>query len=558
MPDSLFETSKGTTIKFGKYTLLDEIGRGGFGIIYKALDNILKRTVAIKMLHPHLMADQVLVNRFIQEAQLSALLNNEHIVPIYEFDNLDGRYYLAMEYMENGSLKDLLSHNGKLSKSFVQRIAGQLFAGLEIAHRHNIIHRDLKPGNILFDGSNNVKITDFGFAKFNNPANSLSLSTTGSVIGTPGYIAPEIWKGQQAVKATDQYGLACIICEMCSGEPLFSGDSPPVIMMKHFEPRSIPNDVPKEWRPALMRALSVDPMDRFPTMAEFGKALLSGETKSEATQLPIQSKDNQTSNNGIPTQISYQSRQDNTNNKNEWAAQGQQQQPPMNSQKYESSNSDQLQPRYRDGNFKPAKSTISLDKKFLGIISVALVIFVLGIVTVVSLIYFGSKQQHAYNPAPVQQQPEQMPTEKTIYVTKAVPNEEARMSSSVSTSTPTPLSSVSQATSTPALIHIDKTGLCDNRNITDNCVSTWTNSPTKVTFMFKSSILKEGDFYLRLNHQVKLKCVSHSYLSNVFECTGQGQPTNQQISIEIVDSGTDKTVASGEILLFVPTSKYNG
>lgn len=569
MPEDIFDASKGATVKFGKYTLLEEIGQGGFGIIYKATDDILKRTVAIKMLHSHLMADQVLVNRFLQEAQLSALLNNEFIVPIYEFDHLDGRYYLAMEYMENGSLKDLLLRNGKLSKSDVQRIAGQLFAGLKIAHDHNIIHRDLKPGNILFDGSNNAKIIDFGFAKSNDIASSLSLSTTGSVIGTPGYIAPEIWKGQPAVKATDQYGLACMICEMCSGEPLFAGDSPPVIMMKHFEPRIIQNDVPLEWRSALMRALNVDPMERFPTIAEFGKALFSEETKAEATQVSVHSKDNQIFNNGIPTQRNYQPRQDDTDYKHEWAAHGQQQPAPIYSQKEEPSNSNQINLKNQNDKSESSYSTVSLDKKSLGIISVVLIVFILGIVAVVSIIFLGNKQKQTNYPAPVQQQPAQIPTEITIYVTRVIPVEEAQVLSSVSTNTPSPLpptltstplptSTVSNAMSTPSLIDIDKTGLCDNRSITDNCVSTWTNTPSQVKFIFKSSLFEEGDFYLRLNYQVKLNCVAHSYLSNTFECTGPGQPINQQITIEIVDSGTNKAIVSGKILLFVPTSKYDG
>jgi len=555
MPENIFDTSKGTTVKFGKYTLLEEIGQGGFGIIYKATDDILRRTVAIKMLHSHLMADQVLVNRFIQEARLSALLNNEYIVPIYEFDHLNGRYYLAMEYMENGSLKDLLIRNGKLSKSIVQRIAGQLFTGLEIAHNHNIIHRDLKPGNILFDGSNKAKIIDFGFAKLNNVASSLSLSTTGSVIGTPGYIAPEIWKGQPAVKATDQYGLACIICEMCSGKPLFAGDSPPVIMMKHFEPRIIPNDIPIEWRSALMRALSVDPIERFPTIAAFGNALFSEETKAEATQASVQLKDNQISNNGIPSQINYQTRQDDTDYRHEWATQGQQPQPLTYSQKEKSSTLNQINHKNRDDKSETSNSKVSLDKKSLGIISVALIIFILGIVAVVSIIFLGNIQKQTNHPAPVQQQPVQIPTEITIYVTKVVTNEVEQVVASVPTSTPFPTSPVM---STPTLIHIEKTGLCDNRNIKDNCVSTWTNSLSQVTFIFKSSILEEGDFYLRLNHQAILNCVEDSLLSNTFKCTGPGQPINQQISIEIVDSGTNKAIVSGQILLFIPTSKYDG
>jgi len=249
-------------MNLGKYEILEELGRGGFGIVYKAKDTVLNRLVAIKVLRPNLVNDPTFLVRFKQEAQIAAQLDHPNLVPVYDFGQEEGRYYIAMGYMSGGSMKELLAKEGKLNQEKAMRILGQVAEGLEHAHGRGIVHRDLKPGNILFDASGNARISDMGFAKLLSSDSSASMSASGGLIGTPAYMAPEIWKGQPAIPATDLYSLACILVEMLSGKTLFEGDTTPAVMMKHFEPVQLPASIPNRWAVPIKQALEVDPVKR--------------------------------------------------------------------------------------------------------------------------------------------------------------------------------------------------------------------------------------------------------------------------------------------------------
>jgi len=256
------EKEQNHPVQFGKYQILEELGRGGFGTVYKAKDTVLNRLVAIKVLHPNLVNDPSFLVRFKQEAQIAAQLDHPNLVPVYDFGQEEGRYYIAMGYMPGGSLKELLAKEGKLSQEKAMRILEQVAEGLEHAHGRGIVHCDLKPGNILFDSSGNARISDMGFAKLLKSDSSASMSVSGGLIGTPAYMAPEIWKGQTAIPATDLYSLACILVEMLSGKTLFEGDTTPAVMMKHFEPVQLPTDIPNRWAGPIKQALEVDPAKR--------------------------------------------------------------------------------------------------------------------------------------------------------------------------------------------------------------------------------------------------------------------------------------------------------
>lgn len=200
----------------GKYELLERIGQGGYGIVYKAQDVVLNVVRAVKVLHPALMAATEFVARFRQEAQMAAGLEHPHIVPVYDLGEDQGSFYLAMKYMPGASLKDRIAQNGRLPFADALEITRQIASTLDFAHGRALIHRDVKPGNILFDANGSARLADFGFAKALFVSGSASLSVSGGMVGTPAYIAPEVWSGRGATPASDLYSLACIFYEMIS------------------------------------------------------------------------------------------------------------------------------------------------------------------------------------------------------------------------------------------------------------------------------------------------------------------------------------------------------
>ena len=268
----------------GKYEILEELGRGGFGMVYKARDAVLDRVVAVKVLHPNLVNDLSFVSRFRNEARLAAQLDHPNIVPVYDFGESEGLYYIVMAYMPGGSLKELLQKEGALPEEKALAILNQVADGLSYAHRKGIIHRDLKPGNILFDEMGEARVSDLGFAKLLHSDSSASLTMSGGVVGTPAYMAPEIWKGLPATPAVDVYSSACIFVEMLTGKPLFDGDSTPVIMLKHFQPVSLPENLPENWKPAILKALSQEPEDRYQDLASFVADLDASRARAEAAK----------------------------------------------------------------------------------------------------------------------------------------------------------------------------------------------------------------------------------------------------------------------------------
>ena len=172
--------------------------------------------------------------------------------------------------MAGGSLKDLLAVEGAQSSERALQILEDICQGLDYAHIKGIVHRDLKPSNILFDDKAVARISDMGFAKIVGGGSVASLTTSGQQVGTPSYMAPEIWKGQPATVASDLYSLACITIELFTGKPFFDGETTPEIMLKHFQPREIPAEIPLELRPALEKALAEKPEQRFGSISDFG------------------------------------------------------------------------------------------------------------------------------------------------------------------------------------------------------------------------------------------------------------------------------------------------
>ena len=266
--------------RLGKYELLESIGRGGFGTVYRARETVLDVERAVKLLHPALIADTEFLERFRREAMIAARLEHPNIVPVYELDQDQGVYFLAMKFMPGGSLNDLLERQGRLPFERGVEITRQIAAALDFAHSfpQKLIHRDVKPGNILFTADGTACLNDFGFAKALQGVGSASLSSTGRMIGTPPYMAPEAWRGQDVSPATDVYGLACVFYEMITGVVLFSGRDTPEVITKHVItgpqfPQNWPEGVPQGLELILSKALAREPEERYHSAGEFATAL---------------------------------------------------------------------------------------------------------------------------------------------------------------------------------------------------------------------------------------------------------------------------------------------
>ena len=199
----------------GRYQLDRALGSGGMAIVYLAHDRELDRVVAVKRLADNLAHDRSFRDRFLREAQLAAPLSHPNVVRVYDFGHdPDGRPFIVMEYVEGGSLAEALARDGALSPARVVAVARDCCAGLAYAHAAGLVHRDLKPQNLLLDPDCRVKIADFGIAR---TLDGTSLTLTGSVLGTAGYLAPEQAGGEQVTAAADIYGLGVTLHQLATG-----------------------------------------------------------------------------------------------------------------------------------------------------------------------------------------------------------------------------------------------------------------------------------------------------------------------------------------------------
>jgi serine/threonine protein kinase len=276
-------------VSLGKYELHEPLGKGGFGTVYRATDPMLKRIVAIKVLHPQMAVDAEFLERFRREAQVVAALDHPNIVGIYEIGESEGRFFIAMKYLPGGSLADLIQR-GPLPYPRALEIMAQMCEGLQEMHALGWVHRDLKPANILFDGRGRAVISDFGLARALVGASGSSSSAGG--VGTPFYRPPELWLGKPpASPATDVYSLGCILGEMLTGTPLFPGDTPDQVLAKHFMvgpdfgPGWPPADAPAQVAAVVSRTLAKDPAERYPDAIGFLQALQTCAQKSAPVEV---------------------------------------------------------------------------------------------------------------------------------------------------------------------------------------------------------------------------------------------------------------------------------
>ncbi len=259
-----------------RYALERELGRGGMATVFLAEDLKHRRQVAIKVLHPDLAA-AIGIERFLREIEIAARMQHPHILPLYDSGEAAGYFYYVMPYVEGESLRDRLNRERQLSQEDVIRITTEVASALGYAHARDIIHRDIKPENIMLSGGSAV-VSDFGIARAASAVNQQQLTQTGTVIGTPAYMSPEQGTGSDIDGRSDEYSLACVVYEMLTGQPPFTGPNVQAIIARHsmaaVEPPSIVRDtIPDTMEAALLRALAKVPADRFPTVMMFAEAL---------------------------------------------------------------------------------------------------------------------------------------------------------------------------------------------------------------------------------------------------------------------------------------------
>jgi serine/threonine protein kinase len=249
-----------------RYRLGESIGRGGMGQVWRGTDEALGRPVAVKFLHRHGATDEQAAERFRLEAHAAAVLSDPHVVTVYDFGEHDDNLFLVMELVEGRSVADELRAHGAMAPGPAAKIVTQAAAGLSAAHRQGVIHRDVKPANLLLAADGTVKIADFGIARLVTGADK-ALTSTGEVVGTSDYLAPERAKGSPGGPEADVYALGCVLYQLVTGHPPFYGDTPVAVAYQHVDTDPVP---PGEVWPALagrferflLQMLAKDPTQR--------------------------------------------------------------------------------------------------------------------------------------------------------------------------------------------------------------------------------------------------------------------------------------------------------
>jgi serine/threonine protein kinase len=260
--------------KLGSYQLVSQLGKGGMGVVYKAYDTQLARYVALKVLPPRYALDTVFVSRFWQEAKAAANLEHPHIIPIYNYGEYDGYHYIAMRLVRAGSLARLL-HGQALELEQIYHILNQVGSALDYAHSREIVHRDVKPDNILISRRSGCLLTDFGIAKLLE--STAHLTQTGSSLGTPMYMSPEQFRGQEDVDGrSDIYSLGVVAYEMATGRPPFMGNTVQAIQLKHLNeappsPRKLNPSLPKAVEEILLKALAKERDKRYASASQMAQ-----------------------------------------------------------------------------------------------------------------------------------------------------------------------------------------------------------------------------------------------------------------------------------------------
>ena len=270
MPTTLLSLA---TALEGRYQVLAELGRGGMGIVYQAYDKQLKEQVAIKLLSPLLSTDNEALERLTREVSLARRVTHPNVIRIHDIGEVNGLYYVSMEYFGGTNLKEHLKRSGPLSLLGAYQILSQMCSGLEAAHSQGVIHRDLKSQNVMVGPSSQIKIIDFGLAR---SVHLEGMTATGLIMGTPEYMSPEQVSGKHVDERADIYALGVILFEMLTGRVPFTGDSPIAVGFQQLKdpppsPRSINPQIPEEVEKIILKSLEKNPIHRYRNVEELRK-----------------------------------------------------------------------------------------------------------------------------------------------------------------------------------------------------------------------------------------------------------------------------------------------
>jgi eukaryotic-like serine/threonine-protein kinase len=272
-----------------RYQVEARIGAGGMAEVYRGFDQVLNRTVAIKVLLPQMARDTSFVARFRREAQAAARLNQPNIVGVYDTGADDGTQYIVMEFIEGQTLGEFMATGRRPTPVQSAEIAQKICAAIAAAHAQGVIHRDIKPGNVMITRDGVIKVMDFGIARVLGPETA---PQTSAVLGTASYLSPEQAQGGPVDARTDIYSLGAVLYELLTGRPPFTGDSPVAVAYKQVNetpavPSSLNPDVPARLDAVVMKALSKNPSNRYQTADEFSADLARVIAGQEVEATPL-------------------------------------------------------------------------------------------------------------------------------------------------------------------------------------------------------------------------------------------------------------------------------
>ena len=271
--------------EFAGHRILGVAGRGGMGVVYRALQLDLDRPVALKLIAPQLAEDAGFRERFARESRAAASIDHPNVIPIYYTGERDGTLYIAMRYVEGSDLRTLVRAEGRLDAGRAAHIISQVASALDAAHARGIVHRDVKPANVLLGAADHAYLTDFGLTK--NLTSHTASTRAGGWVGTLGYVAPEQIRGERIDARADVYALGCVLYHALSGSPPYQRDSDEATLWAHLhdDPPSVAAHapgVPQRFDEVLRRAMAKDPEERYPSAGDLGRAALAAAGRAAA------------------------------------------------------------------------------------------------------------------------------------------------------------------------------------------------------------------------------------------------------------------------------------
>ena len=258
-----------------RYDILQEVGRGAMGIVYKAMDRETSECVALKVLKPEILGDKLMLERFKNELRLTRKITHKNVCRIYEFTRISKGPCISMEFIEGETIRSLLNRIGVFSLRSTFDIARQICSGLREAHAQGVAHRDLKPENLMLDREGQIKIMDFGIARL---FSGQAATTVGVIAGTPAYMAPEQVESRNVDQRADIYSLGLIVYELLTGKEVFKADTPIAAAYKQVHeaplpPRSVDPGIPESVENLVLRCIEKEPERRFQSIADLEVAI---------------------------------------------------------------------------------------------------------------------------------------------------------------------------------------------------------------------------------------------------------------------------------------------